>query len=331
MRDPDPATGPLPAGQMGRAMRRASEPIEALLADVTAVAIARFRSDGILIEANEGFRQAVKVPAGVVNLSDLVESGQGDELRGALAARRDSRGRRYLEFASGGGGAISMLASWVWDGDELLLLVEPRGTEDAVTQSTLASVSRQLSELRSENERKGRQLERALDDLKGARASIEMLSWRDDVTGLASPRWINELLDVEAARAQRYLQPFSLVMVDIDGLATINNTLGRAAAEQALKLVADALKEAVRTTDVVGRYGEGRFLTMLPICALDQARVVVGRMRAGISRAGLTLSADSLTTSFGLAQWLPGDNAAALVGRVEESLGEAKRAGRDLA
>jgi diguanylate cyclase (GGDEF)-like protein len=118
-------------------------------------------------------------------------------------------------------------------------------------------------------------------------------------------------------------------MADVDHLTTINDSFGRAAGEQALKAVADALTAAVRLTDVVGRYGDDEFLTMLPSCALGQARVVAERMRAGVSGTTLTFRPDPLTTSFGIAQWLPGDTVASLVGRAAQSLRAAKQAGRD--
>ena len=112
------------AGESGRP----SGAVEALLADVSTIAFARFTRDGILIEANQGFLQAVKAPQGVVLLADLVMAGQSDGPASALATRLDSPVRRQVLFAAAGGATVSLLASWAWDGDELLLIGELPGT-----------------------------------------------------------------------------------------------------------------------------------------------------------------------------------------------------------
>jgi len=329
MPHPDPGARRLSPWPVAGASLRTPGPIEALLADVASIAFARFTGDGVLIEANQGFLQAVEVPQGVVRLTDLVATGQSEGFASALAARRDSPVRRYVHFAAGAGVPVSLLVSWVWDGDELLLIGEPPVAEAATTQTMLVKLNQQVSELTRDNAKKSAQLERALEDLQAARESIEALSWRDVLTGLASRRSLDEVLQREAERAQRYAQPFCVVMADVDHFKTISDSFGDAVGDQVLKAVADALTAAVRLTDVVGRYGGDEFLTMLPNSALEQARTVAERMRAGVSGTPLTFRPDPLTTSFGIAQWLPGDTAASLVERAEQALCAAKQAGRD--
>ena len=310
------------AGESGRP----SGAVEALLADVSTIAFARFTRDGILIEANQGFLQAVNVPQGVARLTDMVAAGQSQEFASVLAARRDSPVRRSVRFAAGAGVPVTLLVSWVWDGEELLLVGEPPVAEAAATKTMLVKLNQRVSELARENEKKSAQLQRALGDLQAARTSIEALSWRDAVTGLASRRLLDEILQLEAARSQRYAQPFCVVMADVDHFATINDSFGQVVGDQVLKAVADAMTAAVRLTDVVGRYGGDRFLSMLSHAALEQARTVAERMRAGVSAAPLTFRPDPLTASFGIAQYLPGDTVASLVGRAEQALGAAKQA-----
>ena len=174
-----------------------------------------------------------------------------------------------------------------------------------------------------------RQLEERNVALQAARESIEALSRRDVLTGLASRRWLDEVLEREAERAQRYAIPFCVVMADVDHFKTINDSFGHAVGDQVLKAVAEGLAGAARMTDVVGRYGGDEFLTMLPNTALEPAREVAERMRARISGVPLTFRPEPLTTSIGVAQWVPGDTVASLVERADQALYEAKRAGRD--
>ena len=306
---------------------RTPGPVEALLADVASIAFARFTGEGVLIEANQGFVQAVDVPEGVVRLTDLVAPGQSEGLASALAARQNSPIRREVRFAAGAGARVSLLVSWVWDGDELLLIGEPPVAEGATTQTMLVKLNQQVSELTRTNAKMSERLKQALEELQAARESIEALSWQDVLTGLASRRWLDEVLRLEAMRAQRSVQPFCVVMVDVDHFTAINDSFGHAVGDQVIKAVADALNAAVRLTDVVGRYGDDEFLAMLPKCALEQARIVAERMRAGVSGTPLTFRPDPVTTSFGIAQWLPGDTVASLVERAEQELHAAKQSG----
>ncbi len=325
MPNPDPGARRLAPWPVG-ASQRPSRPFEALLADVTSVAFARFTVDGVLIEANRGFLQAVEVPQGVVLLTDLVVAGQSEGPASALATRRDSPLRRHILFAAGGGAPVSLLASWAWDGDELLLLGEPPETDTATAQAVLVKLNQQVSDLARENARKGAALDRALADLQVVRASMESLSWRDDLTGLAGRRWLEEVLELESERTKRYAQPFCVVMAEVDHFTTIKESFGQTAGDQVLKAVAEALTDAVRLTDVVGRYGDHKFLTMLPHSALEPARMVAGRMQANVSAAPLAFRPEPLTASVGIAQWLPGDTVASLVERAEQALAAAKLA-----
>ncbi|MCC6498235.1 MAG: GGDEF domain-containing protein, partial [Propionibacteriaceae bacterium] len=286
----------------------------------------RFSSDGILLEANRGFLQAVEVPQGVVRLTDLVIAGQADGPASALATRRGSPVRRHVLFATGAGAPVSLLASWAWDGEELVLVGEPPVTDAATTQARLLKLNQQVSDLALENARKGAQLERALGDLQTVRASMESQAWRDDLTGLAGRRWLEEILELECERTKRYAQPFCVVMAEVDGFMTIRDSFGQAAADQVLKAVAEALTEAVRLTDVVGRYGGHKFLTMLSHSALEPARMVTERMRAGVAATPPAFRPEPVTASFGIAQFLPGDTVASLVERAENALAAAKLA-----
>jgi diguanylate cyclase (GGDEF)-like protein len=298
-----------------------------LLADVASIAFARFTGDGVLTDANQGFRQALDVPEGVVSLTDLVAPGQAEGLEGALAARRNSPARQEVEFVAGTGARVPMLVSWVWDGDELLLVGEPPVAETATTQTMVVKLNQEVSDLTRANAKKTERLKRALEELQTARDSIDALSWEDVVTGLASRRWLEEVLRLETVRAYRYVEPFCVLMVDVDHLAVINEAFGHAAGDQVLKGVADALTAAVRLTDVVGRYGGDEFLTILPRCALEQSHLVAERMRTNVSTTPFAFRPDPVTATIGIAQWLPGDTVASLVERSQQQLRAAKQTG----
>jgi signal transduction histidine kinase len=158
-------------------------PVEALLADVASVAFARFTGDGLFLQANRGFLQAVQVPEGVVHLTDLVAAGQSEWLASMLTACRASPDRRYVHFGVGTGVPVSLLVSWFRDGDELLLIGEPPVAETATTQTMLVKLNQQVTDSARENAKKSAQLERALEDLRAAQT---MLVHREKMSALGA-------------------------------------------------------------------------------------------------------------------------------------------------
>jgi diguanylate cyclase (GGDEF)-like protein len=192
---------------------------------------------------------------------------------------------------------------------------------------------RELQEANEDLERKVRErtlrLQEQNEALREARERIEELSRRDALTGLTNRRWLDELLRLEVERAKRYGAPLSVIMVDLDHFKVVNDSFGHAVGDQVLKSAARTLREAVRMTDVVGRYGGEEFLVLLPNTGMAQATVLAERMRAGLRLMPVGFRPDPVTGSFGVTQWTRGDTVAGLVDRADEALYEAKREGRD--
>ena len=114
---------------------------------------------------------------------------------------------------------------------------------------------------------------------------LERLSSTDPVTGLANHRQIHEILGKEQARSARSGTPFSVVMIDIDQFKLLNDTHGHPCGDEALRHVTTLLKDTVRVTDVVGRYGGDEFAVILPGTEPAAAGVVVENLRKAISGA----------------------------------------------
>jgi diguanylate cyclase (GGDEF)-like protein len=165
--------------------------------------------------------------------------------------------------------------------------------------------------------------------LREARERIEELSRRDALTGLTNRRWLDEVLRLEEERAKRYGAPLSVIMADLDHFKAVNDAFGHAVGDQVLKAAADALQQAARMTDMVGRYGGEEFLVVLPNTDLEQGLVLAERMRAGLRQMPVTFRPEPVTGSFGVTQWVDGDTVASFVDRADEALYAAKAAGRD--
>jgi len=120
--------------------------------------------------------------------------------------------------------------------------------------------------------------------LRALNESLNSLSLRDGRTGVYNARYLNERLSEEIKRSQRYDRPFSLILLDIDFFKTINDTYGHVFGDSILGEVVRLLKDAVRSTDVIVRYGGDEFVLFLPDTrpegAVAAARKIIRMVKA---------------------------------------------------
>lgn len=108
----------------------------------------------------------------------------------------------------------------------------------------------------------------------GLGASDRTEARTDPLTGAYNRRFLEEFLNREMARSRRSLQPLSLLMLDLDGFKAFNDEHGHLAGDDVLVAVAQSLRNAVRTSDVVARYGGDEFVVVLPNTPGEAARRV---------------------------------------------------------
>lgn len=169
-----------------------------------------------------------------------------------------------------------------------------------------------------------REREHALLD---ANARLETLSSRDPLTSLLNRRALVDQLNVEidALSAKR---PLALAMLDLDKFKRINDERGHADGDALLVLMANAIQQSARDTDVVARFGGDEFLVLYPRCSIEDARVGAERVVAAVERIGLEFDPQRpVTVSLGLAAAKAGDTAVKLLRRADEAAYDAKRQG----
>jgi len=157
-----------------------------------------------------------------------------------------------------------------------------------------------------------------------------LTSLTDALTSVGSRKLLENKLETEYARAKRYKRPFSVAIIDLDNFKTINDTLGHANGDIALKKLAECMKNQKRTPDILARYGGDEFVILLPETKAQDAFTLLERLRARVHDIKLDKSL-SMTVSCGIAQSLPDtdDSSSEVMRRADLALYEAKSAGRD--
>lgn len=145
----------------------------------------------------------------------------------------------------------------------------------------------------------------------------------DPLTRVSNRRGLDDTLRSMLALMERYDQPFSLAIFDIDHFKQVNDSKGHVYGDRTLQAVARILDETVRDTDLVARYGGEEFVVVMPHTTLDAACVFADRVRQAVEAAlGITISG-GVTTA------LDGDNAQSLLSRADAALYSGKAAGRN--
>jgi diguanylate cyclase (GGDEF)-like protein/PAS domain S-box-containing protein len=165
------------------------------------------------------------------------------------------------------------------------------------------------------------------------RGALRNQATHDTLTGLYNRRYLDEMLAREVQRAARTKSPLSVVMLDIDHFKTFNDTWGHDAGDHVLKEFAAILRSAIRSSDVVCRYGGEEFVLVLPDAEAAGAAMRLEKIRQGIQQHPMTFGGKSLpsvTVSAGVAQQSDvGTNAEELVAAADRALYSAKSMGRD--
>ncbi|MBW6503872.1 sensor domain-containing diguanylate cyclase [bacterium] len=133
---------------------------------------------------------------------------------------------------------------------------------------------------------------------------VKSLAEKDSLTLLHNHGSFHEKLAIELERANRYVRPMAVIMLDIDRFKEINDRYGHTAGDRVLALVAGALGAHLRKTDIAARYGGDEFAVILPETDLPSAAVIAERIAEGISSVRLDIGGEeiiSFTASVGYA------------------------------
>ncbi|QQR73703.1 MAG: sensor domain-containing diguanylate cyclase [Holophagales bacterium] len=160
---------------------------------------------------------------------------------------------------------------------------------------------------------------------------LERLAHLDGLTEVANRRYLDLHLGSKLMDFAKLGWPMGILMVDIDRFKSINDEHGHQVGDRVLKMVAKTMSLAVRTFDVVGRYGGEEFLVVSVNVDAEQLSMQAERLRALVEQSSLEVDGRplSVTASFGGTVAKEGDTAASMLSRADGALYESKVLGRN--
>jgi two-component system chemotaxis family response regulator WspR len=167
--------------------------------------------------------------------------------------------------------------------------------------------------------------------LEEATERLRVEATHDTLSGLMNRRAFFDNMQRELSRSKRKSEPVALIMGDIDHFKGINDSRGHMAGDAVIREVARRLRNTVRTSDLVGRYGGEEFVILAVDCPAEAASKLAERMRRSVAATPIPFADNGITAtiSLGVAAALNGYDGDELLRTGDEALYRAKRAGRD--
>lgn len=166
--------------------------------------------------------------------------------------------------------------------------------------------------------------------LKRENRQLKSLSLSDDLTGLYNKRFFSIQLEIEMARSRRTGLPCSLMIIDFDNFKEINDRLGHDEGDRFLIQMGGLIREKLRPTDFVCRYGGDEFAGIMPATSLLDAIGIAKRLREFTAHFTWKMAVQ-VSASFGLAAFEPSNpmDAEEFFKRADSELYRAKKAGKN--
>ncbi len=167
-----------------------------------------------------------------------------------------------------------------------------------------------------------------LSELRRTQAQLELLATRDSLTGVLNARVFTEAVTQELGRHRRYGRPLAVIYLDLDDFKAVNDVHGHATGDAVLRLVADAMRGAVRAADVVGRLGGDEFAVLMPETEGAVANAAATRLANRIRT--VFRGTPSVTASIGVVSVAATEADSDAVLRIaDQAMYQAKRDGKD--
>jgi diguanylate cyclase (GGDEF)-like protein/PAS domain S-box-containing protein len=173
-----------------------------------------------------------------------------------------------------------------------------------------------------------------ISDRKRAEAQLQHLAYHDGLTGLYNRQRFTEELERSLRQAKRFDETGAVLLLDLDGFKSVNDTLGHPAGDELISAVAGRLSSALRETDMFARLGGDEFAVLFTRCDETSAVLIAEKLLSTLRRDDVFNSIEArvhVSSSIGIAMFSGHENMRAeeLVVEAEIAMYEAKQAGKD--
>lgn len=288
-------------------------------------AIASFKDDGIelsliisdyIMPRMSGDELLARVHRLSPNTVKVMLTGQA-QLSGVVRAINEAQLYRFLEKP--------------FNNTDLVLTVES-ACKAYRQERMLALQNTELLRINSALEGLNKRLETIVaertQELQEKNRQLELLAVTDQLTGLVNRRELDKALAEEVARGDRYSTDLSVILVDVDRFKSVNDTYGHAVGDAVLVDMANILRNHVRATDLVGRWGGEEFLIVCRESTQEAAVTIAEKLCRVIAGHRFSVVGQK-TSSFGVSKFRAGDDVKSVVARADHALYEAKNNGRN--
>lgn len=167
-----------------------------------------------------------------------------------------------------------------------------------------------------------------IGDLIKKNMMLENMALKDELTGLFNRHSLDQTIVAEMQRQNRYQEPVTLIMLDLDHFKTVNDRFGHDAGDMVLVEAARRVIKGIRSTDFLFRWGGEEFLILMPNTSLEGAAFVADKLRCALLGAPIE-PVGTVTASFGVAERKPGESREDWFRHVDQAMYRAKRGGRN--
>jgi len=196
---------------------------------------------------------------------------------------------------------------------------------------TVQSLVQQAQQRLQDEHAKATDLSLRVTELENAMKRLSDEVSTDQLTQIANRRGLIIAFEMERARQLRSGRPLSIGLIDIDNFKRLNDDLGHAAGDEALKSLATLIRNNLRPTDHVARYGGEEFVVLLPETAVEEGEKVLSRLQRTMT-GGLFMHKEQqvfVTFSAGVTLYRPEERIEDTLERADQALYEAKHAGKN--
>ena len=155
---------------------------------------------------------------------------------------------------------------------------------------------------------------------------LEILSVTDELTGLSNRRHFEKKTKDEISSSIRYQYALSFIMLDIDYFKRVNDIHGHGVGDTVLIEYTKLISSILRDSDVFSRIGGEEFMIILPHANINDAELIAEKLRESVEKYKQVIP---ITMSFGVTQYIKGEDISYILKRVDDALYEAKESGRN--